>query len=277
MEPLQLAAAAGLCVVITRHERKSGGDVGDSGRGSSAYSGAVDVVLALRRPEGNTRDTLREIHALSRFPETPDRLVIELTEHGYVAHGDPGAVAEKEAREAVLNVLPDNEGDGLTTDQIVTNSGAKRATVQRAINHLEETGLVAHIGAGKKGDPKKYYRPRSPLPPPPDQEDSAQTATEFGRNESEGDSGKAGAGGPDDEIGSARYTSEVWAESFGEDETRPGEPGGTNSAQTSDVYRAETILDQMLCRMCRSPLPTPAQRAAGVHDWCNTPASEAVK
>jgi hypothetical protein len=73
MAPLQEAASQHhLAVVIARHERKSGGDVGNSGRGSSAFAGAVDIVLSLRRPEGNTRPTLRVIHALSRFDETPD-------------------------------------------------------------------------------------------------------------------------------------------------------------------------------------------------------------
>jgi hypothetical protein len=43
--PLQVAAGDGLAVIVLRHERKSGGEVGDSGRGSSAYSGACDIVL----------------------------------------------------------------------------------------------------------------------------------------------------------------------------------------------------------------------------------------
>jgi hypothetical protein len=54
MEPLQAAAAAGLGVIVIRHERKSGGEVGDSGRGSSAFGGAVDILMAIRRPEGNS-------------------------------------------------------------------------------------------------------------------------------------------------------------------------------------------------------------------------------
>src|ERR1700689_3865482 len=35
MLPLQHAAAAGIGTILSRHERKSGGEVGDSGRGSS--------------------------------------------------------------------------------------------------------------------------------------------------------------------------------------------------------------------------------------------------
>lgn len=53
MAPLQDAAHAGLTVIVCRHERKGGGDVGDSGRGSSATWGDVDIILQLRRPEGH--------------------------------------------------------------------------------------------------------------------------------------------------------------------------------------------------------------------------------
>ena len=71
--PLQEAAAVdGLGVIILRHERKGGGEVGDSGRGSSAFAGAVDVVLRLRRQEGGgARPGVRVLDALSRFDQTP--------------------------------------------------------------------------------------------------------------------------------------------------------------------------------------------------------------
>jgi hypothetical protein len=67
IEPLQRAAAEGLAVIVDRHERKGGGEVGESGRGSSAFAGAVDILLSLRRPEGRARATMRVLHALSRF------------------------------------------------------------------------------------------------------------------------------------------------------------------------------------------------------------------
>src|ERR1700751_5262060 len=67
MHPLLRAAADGIGVILTRHERKSGGEVGDSGRGSTALAGAVDIVLSLRRPEGNANKTHRLLQALSRF------------------------------------------------------------------------------------------------------------------------------------------------------------------------------------------------------------------
>ena len=49
MRPLQEMAAAGLAVLVLRHERKSGGQVGESARGSSAFGGAADILLSLRK------------------------------------------------------------------------------------------------------------------------------------------------------------------------------------------------------------------------------------
>jgi hypothetical protein len=105
VEPLQLAAATGLAVVSVRHERKGGGEVGASGRGSSAFEGAVDIVLALRRPEGRAGAGLRHLLALSRFDETPSELVIELKDGEYVALGTSDEVRAQAARRAVLDEL----------------------------------------------------------------------------------------------------------------------------------------------------------------------------
>ena len=82
VEPLLQAAADGIGIIIVRHERKAGGRSGDSGRGSSAFAGAVDIVLSLRKPEGNSRKTQRVLQALSRFSETPTELLIDLHRDG---------------------------------------------------------------------------------------------------------------------------------------------------------------------------------------------------
>jgi hypothetical protein len=107
MRPLQEAAARGLAVVLTRHERKGGGEVGESGRGSSAFGGAVDVILSIRRGEGNTRPTVRVIESLSRFDEAPDKLVIELTDGGYRSLGDATAFCGAGSHECHCGTAPD--------------------------------------------------------------------------------------------------------------------------------------------------------------------------
>jgi AAA domain len=160
MMPLQEAAARGLAVVLTRHERKGGGEVGESGRGSSAFGGAVDIILSIRRVEGNVRPTVRVIESLSRFEETPDKLVIELTPEGYRSLGDATAIAKKEAREAILDVMPTKAENAISTSDLVDKlkeHDVKRTAAQEAVLGLIEQGTVTRMGAGKKGDPYHHF------------------------------------------------------------------------------------------------------------------------
>jgi hypothetical protein len=103
VQPLQVAAAHGIAVVIVQHERKSGGDPADAARGSSAIGGAVDIIVSVRRPEGKSKPTVRLLQSVSRYDQTPAELVVELTADGYVALGEPGDLAERQAREAILS------------------------------------------------------------------------------------------------------------------------------------------------------------------------------
>jgi hypothetical protein len=165
MEPLQLAAAEGIGVIVVRHERKSGGDVGESGRGSSAFAGVVDVVISLRKPEGHSRKTVRLLQALSRFSETPAELLIELTHDGYVSLGEPHDAALKEAKDAIFKTAPAAELEALDLKELVATADVPRATAQRAVEELVKQGMLSRIGKGKKGDPFRYFLPEKPFCP----------------------------------------------------------------------------------------------------------------
>lgn len=185
MEPLQAAASVhGLAVVIVRHERKGGGEVGDSARGSSAFGGSVDVVISLRRGDGNTRPTIRVIHALSRFDETPDTLVIERTPDGYIALGDEIAVAASEARTSILEHAPKTEENALTKPELLDKlEGVKSTTAQTVLEELMNEGLVRRVGEGKKGSPYRYWQPLQDKPEkhsddPPGQPSETKAADE---------------------------------------------------------------------------------------------------
>jgi hypothetical protein len=178
MQPLQEAAAKGLAVCITRHERKGGGEVGESGRGSSAFSGAVDIILSIRRGDGNVRPTVRVIESLSRFEETPDKLVVDLTPDGYRSLGDATAFAEQEARKAISEVLPAKAEHALPSGDLfdkLKEQDIKRTSAQIALEELIHEGGVIRIGAGKRGDPYRHYRPEN---------DSAETTLPSGRKKS---------------------------------------------------------------------------------------------
>lgn len=158
LQPLQEAAALGIGVVAVRHERKGGGEVGESGRGSSAFAGAVDIVVALRRMPGDGPAARRVLHALSRFDETPEELAIELADDGYVALGSIEDVAARAAYEALLDRLPTSVGDAQCLSHLMGLLGEhKRTSVQAALSAGMADGTITRIGAGRRGDPYRYW------------------------------------------------------------------------------------------------------------------------
>ena len=160
---LDAAAAQDLTVVIIHHDRKGGGEVYDSGRGSNAFQGAVDVIINLRRCPGNVRPTLREIRATGRFGDLYDGLIIELKDGHYVAHGDEQAVARAEAVQVLEQVLSDTEATAMTESELLKaaqkeNSSIKKSTFGDKLRQAVHAGVVRCMGKGVKGDPYRYYR-----------------------------------------------------------------------------------------------------------------------
>jgi DnaB helicase-like protein/AAA domain-containing protein len=163
MLPLQHAATQGIAILVTRHERKSGGDVGDSGRGSSAFAGVVDIVLSLRRPEGKSPKNRRLLQSLSRFSETPAELLVELAETGYLSLGGRQETAFKEAKDAIFAIAPKLEPDAADIMELARGTGIARPTAQRAIDALVRDGLLVRVGKGKRGSPYRYFLAEIPF------------------------------------------------------------------------------------------------------------------
>jgi len=157
MGPLQAAAAEGIGVLVVRHERKSGGEVGDSGRGSSAFAGAVDIVLSLRKPEGKAPKTRRLLQSVSRFSETLNDLLVDLTEGGYVALGERHETAIKDAKDLIFAAAPKLEAEAIDLRELAKTISLPRVTAQRAVDELVRDGLLNRMGEGKKGNPFRYF------------------------------------------------------------------------------------------------------------------------
>lgn len=155
MRPLQEAASHGLGVIVVRHERKSGGEVGDSARGSSAFGGAADILLSVRRAEGNN-GTVRVIQALSRFSETPSETIVDLTPEGYILR-DRRDVKREEAENAVLAVLPRSAESAMKEKEIEEATRKPRTTLQAAYKALQQREAVVRLGKGSRGDPYRWH------------------------------------------------------------------------------------------------------------------------
>jgi len=136
----QLSAKTGACVLTTRHDRKEGGEIGDSARGSSAFGGDVDVILRLTRVGGKTPNR-RKLEALGRFDETPEELVIDLAADGY------RVVTANDARDAALQAirrLLDQEPRIAITDYMddLREEGHTRTTVYDAVRWGVKCGVL---------------------------------------------------------------------------------------------------------------------------------------
>jgi hypothetical protein len=210
LEPLQVGADQyGVGIVISFHDRKGGGEVGESGRGSSAYAGAVDIILHVNKPGGNLKPTVRKIEALSRFEATPDELYVELTGAGYVSLGNEDDVVSAAISRALVEILPDTEGaakridnatekDSETGQDRVTEQGildvlaaqglkVARSTLDLELKRWINEGYASQTGTGRKGSPHRYWLVAKPpdaffrsKPSPPSEErilsDSTPTA-----------------------------------------------------------------------------------------------------
>ena len=157
LKPLQEAARDGLAVIALHHEKKGGGDVGEAGRGSSAFAGAVDIILSLRRPEGQTSPKVRVINSLSRYDCTPDTLFIELTENGYERR-EEAAVISSAVEKTLLEGAPTEETSAVPVVQLIDPTKVKESTARKVATKLVDEGKLKRKGGGKKGDPHLYWR-----------------------------------------------------------------------------------------------------------------------
>lgn len=159
VKPLQDAAKDGYAVVVVHHEKKSGGGVGDSSRGSTAITGAVDIILSVSRPEGQTSPKVRVIHTLSRYPATPDVLFVELTEHGYERRDEAGVVTAA-VEKVLLDAAPDGEANAASITALIAGAvpAIKESTARKVANQLLADGKLLRKGDGKKGSPHLFWR-----------------------------------------------------------------------------------------------------------------------
>ena len=154
-----MGSGSGFCGHCGEARAKKWGGVGDSARGSNAFTAAADIVISIRRAEGNGRASIRQLHTLSRFSGSPEELTIELTDDGFVSLGDSAAVAVAEAVDRISKLVPGEEPEALTLDQIVKTSGIRRTSAQKGLDELLADGRVKQSGKGVKGNLKCYWAP----------------------------------------------------------------------------------------------------------------------
>src|SRR5947209_5391611 len=76
--PLGTLLRAGMAVTLAHHPGKKEKPVGLAARGSTAFLAHVDVSIEMRHPGGDPLTRRRRLLAVSRYAETPRRLLVEL-------------------------------------------------------------------------------------------------------------------------------------------------------------------------------------------------------
>jgi Bifunctional DNA primase/polymerase, N-terminal/AAA domain len=124
LDALEQAKAAGLTVILVRHDRKSGGDNLSAGRGSNAVAGEADVIYQVVKD--TSAPNTRRLRYDGRLGEIPVERVIALTEVGYQLVGAPGVKSAEERRaaqqadwELIASVAPRTRDEAISGTELI--------------------------------------------------------------------------------------------------------------------------------------------------------------
>ena len=165
--PLRLMTGAGMAVLLVHHPAKGDPPIGQAARGVGALHDEVAVSIEMRLPRGDAETRRRRFATLSRFRETPARLLLEMKEDfsDYLAVADPTLDDFLKNWHLVEMVLEDAP-QKFTRDDILLEwpddfEAPHRATLLHWLTRALEEELVRREGNGRKRDPFRYWLPGS--------------------------------------------------------------------------------------------------------------------
>ena len=156
IKPLEDTAGAGLAVLTLRHHRKSGGEVQSAARGSTAFGGAVDVLLSLHPGKHQGQRVLKGI---SRLTDMPPSTTIVLTDGTYELVGSDGESIAKHEAAGLLQAIRKNGGRDLSREDLHEISGLPRKTTDRMADQLHGDGELERERGGRTGNKYLYSLP----------------------------------------------------------------------------------------------------------------------
>jgi hypothetical protein len=166
--PLRLLNKETSCTLtLVHHLRKSDGDQATGSRGSGAIAAFADTIVELRRYQSGGRDRRRVLTVHSRFDDTPEPTVIELSEDrtSYSASGTRTQSNLEDAIAVVITILP-AAAPGMTREELVKewpeDFVPTKKTLLAVLDHGIEVGFWQRTGEGVKGNPHRYHRTPRP-------------------------------------------------------------------------------------------------------------------
>ena len=186
LRSIQETQTPGLAKVLFRHTRKSGGDLVEAGRGSSAFAGEADVLVGLTKPKG-AGPTVRRLEAIGRFEAIPPALTVErvlvdcstqapptdpplpesnsapeliesyriVSNSATAADPNAGSVSGRVAR-----ALPESPFEAKTASELAESMEIPVRSVRHGLDELGSQ--VGRRGTGTRGDPLKFFIPANP-------------------------------------------------------------------------------------------------------------------
>jgi hypothetical protein len=169
LEPLiSIARDTGCHMALVHHLSKAERDSMDQIMGSTAFSGAADTVVTLRKKiEGGVE--FRTIEAQQRRAGVnmqPTALTLDLMT-GFVGIGEPAWVTKKEAAfTSVLEFLKQQPSDKpFSLAELCTAMKLKRSSVVAALKRGVDEKKIECSGSGKRGNALKYRAMAENAPP----------------------------------------------------------------------------------------------------------------
>jgi hypothetical protein len=163
LDPLQCLTDSGAGVTILHHPRRRRSDEGCTSRGHGGLLAAVDIIVELSNYGPlHSDERRRKLFSLSRFPETPRRLVYEWDpKTGRFRHlGDPYSVRFHENWEHLYAILK-MRTQAATHHELLMDWPAdlqrpSAVTLYEWLNRAFEEKLLRRMGNGRKADPYRY-------------------------------------------------------------------------------------------------------------------------
>ena len=145
---IDVARHSRAAIVLTHHQRKSGGPDGNETLGSQAIFGSVDNTIFLYR-----QDQHREMRTQVRIGEDIPRTAITLDEDGWVSLG--GSCA-RSIDVQILQALKNSHPSEMSLCEVRTAMGRRAEDVNRALEQLVQRRLVERTGGGHKGSAYRF-------------------------------------------------------------------------------------------------------------------------
>jgi hypothetical protein len=126
-------------------------------RGGTALVGSADVLVEVERPgeSAGLAKGARVLKIVSRFMGAPDEIAVELTdEGGWRSLGTVKGAQRRTRRDEAIAWLA---AEPATFEPLLESAdGPSRNTVRRRLDELVRDGLAETLGAGVKGDARRW-------------------------------------------------------------------------------------------------------------------------